>query len=445
MYLKKSIFTVLFAAGFVFATEYDSSRISFSGWGYFTFGRVESSPIETGQYDINFEKEWLSDFDAGLKTVARIGKGGKARLHFGLTTGYLLLDYRKDNAEFLRRRFVPYLIDAALEQTFSFGKNTIFTEFGFFPVKYNPQAMNLGEYLFRSGTYPGYLSSGFELADKEKLTGIHGLYKYDFANQSSIQADLYFTNDMRDYPIHDFSLSYILTGKVLRFAEIAAGISHAHLIVLDERKTTPINDTIVFRKGTPYWNNVALVDSSGDTIEYTFRGTKGMARLTLDPKALFKTSVFGEQDLKIYAEAALLGFKNYPYWYDNPAERVPVMFGLNLPTFKLLDVLSVEVEWYGSKYWNTPENVWLHRSPLPYSGSPIANYEELKPREDDDWKWSIYASRKLFNRLKISAQVASDHILRTSYMPPPPSFSKYTEIVPRTKDWYWMTRIMYYF
>ncbi|HON11597.1 MAG TPA: hypothetical protein PLE24_12080 [Chitinispirillaceae bacterium] len=245
---RKLLLTVILAAFVSVTAKDDSTRVKFSGWGYFTFGRVESSPMETGQYDITFEKEWLVDFDAGIKAVASLGKNGKARLHFGLTTAYIVLDYRKDNAEFLRRRFVPYLVDAALEHTLKFGNNTLFTEFGFFPVKYNPQAMNLGEYLFRSGTYPPYLSSGFELADKEKLTGLHTMYRHDFSEKSNIKADLYFSTDMRDYPVHDFSLSYLLSGNIFQFAEIATGLSHAHLIVLDERKTTPITDTVVFRE-----------------------------------------------------------------------------------------------------------------------------------------------------------------------------------------------------
>ena len=35
---------------------------------------------------------------------------------------------------------------------------------GLFPYKYDPQARNLGEYLFRSGTYPAYLINNFDSA-----------------------------------------------------------------------------------------------------------------------------------------------------------------------------------------------------------------------------------------------------------------------------------------
>src|SRR5690606_22629396 len=40
-------------------------------------------------------------------------------------------------------------------------ENPMFTlQVGYFPYKYNPDAANLGEYLLRSGAYPGYVSTG---------------------------------------------------------------------------------------------------------------------------------------------------------------------------------------------------------------------------------------------------------------------------------------------
>jgi hypothetical protein len=419
----------------------DAPQTIISGWGWFT-----SSPRQEEDYDVNFEKEWLVDFDAGLKAVHPIGANGKARVHFGITTGYPMIDNTKQNVEFLRRSFKLYLIDAALEQTYTFDNQTIYTEFGYFPVKYNSQATNLGEYLFRSGTYPGYLNSGFELADKEKQIGVHISYKNAFLSNGWFKGDIFVGSDMRDYPLHDISPTVIATASPHPVFEFSAGAMFAHLITLDEKKTTPGTDTAIYEKGVPDWNNVGWVDTlTGDTILYTFRGIKAMARMTLDPKSLFNFSIFGKEDLKLYGEAAVLGVKNYPGWYAKIEERIPVMCGFNLPAFKLLDVFSIEGEWYGFKHWNTPENVWKSRSPVPYTGRPISFIDDWEPKTDDDWKWSVYMSKKIMNRIRISAQVASDHISRMQYILPPPSFAKYTEIVPRTKDWYWMTRVMYYF
>jgi hypothetical protein len=66
-------------------------------------------------------------------------------------------------------------------------------------------------------------------------------------------------------------------------------------------------------------------------------------------------------------------------------------------------------------------------------------------KRDDDWKWSIYASRRINKFLRISAQAASDHTPRNWYTPGPPSFVKYTDMVPLTKDWYYMMRLSFYF
>ena len=45
--------------------------------------------------------------------------------------------------------------------------NQAYVELGFFPYKYNPDARNLGEYLYRSGTYPGVVQTtdGLHLMD----------------------------------------------------------------------------------------------------------------------------------------------------------------------------------------------------------------------------------------------------------------------------------------
>lgn len=450
----KCILLLIIIAISSYSAENDSSRFKLSGWGYFTLGQVISSPFEdkvaAAVIDYNFDNQWLVNFDAGLKCVALFGKNGKARVHAGFTTGYLLQLQISQNGENLRRKFAPYLIDAAIENAFTRGKNTFFGEFGYFPVKYNPQAMNLGEYLFRSGTYPQNINSGFELADKEKLCGLHGSVKHIINENLHLKADLYFTSGMRDYPPHDFSLAYILSAhsKIFQFS---AGIDHAHLISLNEHLTTPATDPY-FKPGSIFGDNVRIYDTVSltetdtiiDTINPTFRGTKGMARFTFNPKVLFNTSIFGDEDLKLYCEAAFLGFKNYPVWWEKPLERMPIMVGLNLPAFKLLDVLSVELEYYKSPYINTAENAWRYRSPLPFTGlSGQSKIEDVVPQHDDDIKWSVYASKKI-GRFRLSAQVASDHILKTPYVPGPPTSSKYTEICPRTKDWYWMLRAMFY-
>jgi hypothetical protein len=46
----------------------------FSGWGWYTLGRVQSSEYDTSQmaYDFQFENEWLYNFETGLKSCHRL-------------------------------------------------------------------------------------------------------------------------------------------------------------------------------------------------------------------------------------------------------------------------------------------------------------------------------------------------------------------------------------
>src|SRR5436190_12752674 len=45
-------------------------------------------------------------------------------------------------------------------------------EAGIFPFKYNPEARNLGEYMFRTGAYPNFIQGDFDFAFA-RLTGFH--------------------------------------------------------------------------------------------------------------------------------------------------------------------------------------------------------------------------------------------------------------------------------
>ena len=121
-----------------------------------------------------------------------------------------------------------------------------------------------------------------------------------------------------------------------------------------------------------------------------------------DVKGFFGSGkkIFGSEDLKIYGEMALIGVKNYPGWYERPEERMPIMAGFNFPTFKILDVLSIEVEYYGTPYANNQEYIWKACYPVPFINLPARAYPDLNRDwhdslriTDDDLRWSIYASK----------------------------------------------------
>ena len=417
-------------------------------WARFTLGQVVSSQTEATNNDYSFEHEWLKTMDAGVRLTRPVGSHLLGRLHFGVAINYNVNQKNSQAVPFLGKKFTPYLLDAALQSTFAMrdGLDTLQAEFGYFPFKYNAQSTNLGEYMFRTGTYPGYIISGFENSiDKPKVCGLR--LGYTIKGAGTLRQDLLLTTEMDVYPLNDISLTYMAGYTPHPFADISAGIQFARFISVDERKTTPWLDDVLFNASSPdsrKW--IGYIDTAtGDTTKYTFSGIKCVGRFSLDPQAFFTWRILGKEDLKLYAEGALLGEKNYAPWYMNRYERIPVMFGLNFPAFRLLDVLSLEAEWYGSPYWNSQENIWTGRSPVPYTGLGGPDPDNWQRKTDDRWKWSVYASRKIGTYLRISGQVASDHTPRFWYTPGPPTFVKYTEMVPRTKDWYYMMRMTMYF
>jgi hypothetical protein len=177
-----------------------------------------------------------------------------------------------------------------------------------------------------------------------------------------------------------------------------------------------------------------------DTVTGSLQGTKAMARFRFDPKALFGLSslgplTFGKQDLALYGEAAVIGFQNYPKHYEKLSERIPVMMGFNLPAFGLLDRLALEVEHYGTRNHSD-----YGKTETYYAWTPrVVPVNTAR----DDWKWSLYATRVLAGNLRLSGQVANDH-LRT-FGPPSLGTTTYAEALTTPRDWYWMLRLTAFF
>lgn len=420
-----------------------------SGWGWLTLGQVQNSESESILNDVDFDQKWLSDFQAGIKITAPVSNRSVCRLHVMGSCVYSVVDIAEGVkiSEQLQKSFSFSLLDASMQTNWAVGDNdTIYTRFGYFPVKYNPEAMNLGEYLFRSNAYPALLISGFEVADKVKLAGINAGYR-KHARAGSYKADLYLNTETESYPTGDLSLSALLGFSTPKsFFDMSLGVSFFHLVSLEDTRTTPAKAKNRFGDRIYYINNTSFVDSIGDTTDYTFKGVKAVARVAFDPKVFFHPKLLGKNDLKLYAEAAVLGVKNYPGWYNDFRERIPIMFGINLPAFKILDVLALEAEYFPNHYKNSYQFMWKGNCPVPYFITPaqqeIDYYSDWKEKTDDDWKYSVYALKKIFN-FSISGQIASDHTSRSIYQPSGKKI--YTEMVPRTEDWYFMLRCGFYF
>jgi hypothetical protein len=129
-----------------------------------------------------------------------------------------------------------------------------------------------------------------------------------------------------------------------------------------------------------------------------------------------------------YFEAALLGVKNYDHIYTKMGERIPVLFGFNLPTYGLLDLLGLEIEYYNAPYQNDPyklvgaydvfsfsdgNSINYAFSPIPPSnkaGTPhLAKAQEDFDPKKDNLKWSIKLQKRAAERITFKFQLASDH------------------------------------
>ncbi len=404
---------------------------------------------------------------------------------------------------------------------------------GFFPIKYNSDAKNLGEYLYRSGTYPGVLySGGWSYINSAAYMAQGFGFRLNTLEGKWVH-DLTFTLERGLEPTNNISPAFVSTFKASSF-EIAAGFQWAHLIPLKpEEMITPdasafnayyldsglpvayddslgeafkphyrTGDTAIVDQSDSRWGmempgrpgkNYVTADENGIPGEalgyYTFQGIKTMARASLNLGNLLGMDDSQSQDaFKIYSELALLGVEDQPFFYEDKSERMPIMFGINIPTFGLLDILSFEVEYRKSRFPNDIRYLFENQFPIAIadvedysvydpdhpqftdynnsrrssalkflgleddsrydSGSPDfdPSIQDLRAQlnekfEEDDWKWSLYARRQIMEGLTLSGQVASDHqrhfTITAKDGPRPNDFP--TTLLP--KEWYFILRL----
>lgn len=387
--------------------EVEAPSLKWGGFASLREGQIVKGEPETiKKNESPTEFVWVQEMNVGLSLQAAF-KNVPAVGHVGAEIAVLNDNspYEGDLGVSRRLHFYPFLSRADLVINALEGEYTNLTfDLGYFPYKYNSSVRNLGEYLFRSGTYPQYLITEVDFP-QARLMGIRAggtLWK-------NLKWDFLLTTNMEWTAIGDINLSALLAWQPHPVFELGLGGSWCDFLSvfgLNLDKTSPAQE------GNDY-----IVD--GKRYYYTFAGQKLMGRMTLDIKKAIPgwENIFGEEDLKLYSEAAILGLINYPLsvdsltQYDTLWQRIPVMFGLNIPTFKLLDVLSFEVEWFGSPYPNSTNTTRFDNTPIPLSSygneRTIPAFRNL---HEDDWKWSVYAKRTIMNNFYIMAQAARDHI-----------------------------------
>jgi hypothetical protein len=126
-----------------------------------------------------------------------------------------------------------------------------------------------------------------------------------------------------------------------------------------------------------------------------------------------------------------------------------VMVGFNVPTFKLLNTLSVEVEYRHADFLNSSRVSYTESAlPVPYiiPANSNENYADVLKRyqaqrdsltKDIRFHWSVYARRSLIPGMSLLAQVASDHTRGIEFHGFPISEPTTTT----WREWYFLCRI----
>jgi hypothetical protein len=273
---------------------------------------------------------------------------------------------------------------------------------GIMPYKYNSEARNLGEYLFRTGTFPAYIINSFDFP-RARLSGARVSCNYTGSGAVNAGIDVFVLTERQMRPFHDLSLAAIANVEISKAVTLGAGIELAHIWAVEDTMTTSKRDDNKYINGT-------------DTGFYSFGGTKLMARVIIDPLFSLRENL---RDIvgnggKIYGECAILGLENYPadpstnkYGYNELKNKMPLMFGINLPGWKILDICALEFEYFGCRYPDSYDQVIYYGYPLPatrfiYSDSTIYQH--------DNWKWSVYLKKNIARNFGLIFQVGRDHM-----------------------------------
>jgi hypothetical protein len=415
---------------------------------------------------------WIEPTSASVDFQAK--KNDRLGLEIMLAATYFSAPYHYD----VPQNYVRSISVSAprLDISYLFGdpaKPFLRADAGVFTYKYDEYARNLGEYMFRTWAYPGtiqtggtygYVGANFATVTGLKLAQTMGMFSHDLI--ISVETDL--------TPVYDLNLTYMARANFGNVFKIGAGVQVARIVNADKYPQMKIpyfeHNNVWYiggAAGSAYYSNLtkgieeelarpgadsarlnaehaaallatAVLDSvSTEQVKPSFkqltaRAIKPVAHFSFDPKPLIGSGIFGAKDLVLYGETAVLGVQNHPVFYEELGRRIPVMAGFNLPAFKALDVLSVEMEYYRNRWLPTyPSSVELNASPAPYMA--VASYYPTR-WDKDNFKWSVYAERGILNGITLSAQVASDHARSWDWN----SYGKTSwEIYTTPSQWYW--------
>jgi hypothetical protein len=303
-------------------------------------------------------------------------------------------------------------------------------QIGYFPYKYNPNVRNLGEYLFRSNAYPLLIYSDFDYPQADIL-GARINFQYKMPDGFlSLQNDLLLHSELYSVPVQDWSLSDVFSLKLFDALTVGGGISFANLFSVYQGQYGFDWMDINFSK--PY---VFRSIDQKDSASYDWKSTKAMAQLSFDPKRFIPLDIFGKNDLILYSELDFIGLKNYPQ-YENLANRMFITAGFNLPGFKVIDLINIEIEYCGDTSAFSDERLYNPGNTPDLAPIPINSASTLQVKRNP-LRLSAYVKKSFFSgRLSFIAQCARDHKKINFYYYLRKNMS-FMETLPATNNWWW--------
>lgn len=438
-----AVIALLFLAVQGLMAEETASRLAplkiFANW---EAAEIESFVPDPGSTPSGYFREISSASSVWLLEEARLSDNGK--FFAGVGGFYFFILPSKSNQYSIGQRSAFAFTDLHAEFEYwrrENGGHGLLLKAGVFPFKYNENAKNLGEYMFRTYTYPTVIFTG-------GLTRVNGasaqLGGFDLNTVlGGLTNDLLVTVKTDQIPSASLSLTEMASYSIGGILTLGAGvmldnfydpskIADGKYDVKDfdlyytlkdgtRKMKTPQNPTDI-----PY---DPAVDSAVDSTRLTFKGQKVMVRGSLDFGKLIASPMLSEKDLRLYFEGILLGVENRPFYYTKMADRMVYSIGFNFPTFRILDVLAAEWEYCSNPYPNDAGNASLNLSPTP---NPTG-----REMNGDNVKWTLYAQKIINPGFTLSGQVANDHMRMVDYF----GHINDRAVMPVRKNWYWCVQM----
>ena len=348
---------------------------------------------------------------------------------------------------------------------------------GYFPYKYNPDARNLGEYLFRSNAYPLVIYSDFDYA-LASLFGLranvrlHGL----MLKGDLLENDLIFHSELQGVPTQDWSLSDVFSYSPLAdVATVSAGVSLSrYFSVYQGIYPTGITDPYFYPNNLSYDEKLKFYirdTSRTDSVLFDWRALKLMGRASFDPKRFIPFNKFGREDLKLYVEADIIGWKNYPFIFDKRKDRILTTVGFNFPQIKTIkylplislladsrlfneiinginiDIVNLELEHCSNNTAFSDGNLYGNPELTVASILPVDSFYTgggYKVKRVP-WRWSLYLKKSVLDgRVSFIAQFARDH-KKINFYYWDLLYMSFIETLQTSKDWWWSLKTEFKF